>query len=1220
MLDKAVNLEFVNGQFLRQKWFFRGGGQVLKSKAPQKYPSFEFDSTKPTYLYSSSKRTAFNLLRRGAGSKVRGSRYIVVDSDLELTGNATARLVVMEFDSSGSRIGEVWIEPNKTAQITLADGASRVLVAIRFAGFGLGEVRSIMVAPAKRGVQFHQRLVYPEPEFFKLPEVRINSLESRLERAGNLLESLQMDLEDLSSITAHFSSTANSEIDVARNLIQQSEIDLLSNTGIFDKKYYELVSGNNFENVLAAIEHFIAVGMRRKLSCNFLLDVSYLPANIQNEWAAADVTSVVKYLKGKRGNLTQLGRFFDVSLCDREAWKNHPGGPLGWFISRANAEDKVPTKQAQLEWGPFQTALNEGLSDINMRQWELRGGTSSEWDFQAEADFKARLSDQGPLEDEPLVSVIMPVWNRKAQLESAIGSIHNQSYSNIELLVVDDGSKDGSSLEAGRIIQNLNLHAQVIERPHEGVCAARNAGAKVASGKYLAFLDSDNQWTPDFIEMMVRESERTSANFLYAGQALMGSHGVRYRGSQLNRRDLLIRNGIDLNVILIKTALFREVGGFDESLKRWVDHDLVIRLTMLSDPVYVPIIGCFYEDRGLSRISTTEPDSWQWVVLSKYWLDWDAAEQGLLDRVAGRVSVIIPMLGQIDLTRQAVNAVLRSTRGHDVEVILVDNGSSTDENLSIRGYFSRESRVKILRLPRNLNFAIGSNYGVIHSSGSLILFLNNDTIVRGNWLEPLLDTLSSPEVVGVQPLLLFDDDSIQSSGTVFLAENAVPNAFLVGHPREEALKVRGEKFHAVTAAALLISAEDVVDLRGFDAHFVNGMEDVDFCLRAIKNGRHFEVVPDSIVTHLESRTPGRGKYILANRQTFMRRWKGKLPTNDGRLYQKAGFQISQLCSDGNLIPGSRPKLSRVPGQAPRWGIRFSANGGPRGDVWGDTYFVESLSHALGNLGNECVTYRHGANVEFETCFDEVNLVIRGIDSCPPIPGCVNVLWVISHPETVTIEEVRAFDLVYAASKSWAEEMTSASGRLVRPLLQATDASRFYPDYKKDSEKLRDAVFVGSIHRGRTRRIVNDSRQAGVDFTVIGGGWDGLLPDQIIESDRIGNEQLRHVYATSRRVFADHWPEMADAGFMQNRLFDAVACGARVISDDVEGIEEIFKGAVQTYATLDELSYLCSREGDSAFPDDNEMYEIAKGVLEQHTFDARANRLIQDVDEYRRRNI
>lgn len=585
-------------------------------------------------------------------------------------------------------------------------------------------------------------------------------------------------------------------------------------------------------------------------------------------------------------------------------------------------------------------------------------------------------------------------------------------------------------------------------------------------------------------------------------------------------------------------------------------------------------------------------------------IDWTALE----GRAAGRVSIVIPTFQDGAMTSRAVESVLRNSGDAEVEVVVVDNGSEPAVGHHLVAAFLTDDRVGYHRMPRNLNFAQGSNVGFARSTGDVVVFLNNDTEVRPGWLEPLTAALEADDVLGAQPLLLYPDDSIQTAGTVFPAGNTIPCHFLVGHPPEDAERLGDQRFHVVTAAALAMRAADVGALRGFDTAFVNGMEDVDLCLRAheLRAGA-FLVTPASKVTHHEGKTPGRGARIPQNRAVFMDRWRGRLPQPEPERWAAAGFRLAHVSGDGQPVPSPRPLVVREPSTVLRWGIKLPSPGGEKGDRWGDTHFADSLAVSLRALGQEVVTYRHEAHANPAAGFDDVVLGIRGLDVIGPVPGKVNLLWVISHPDDVEAAELAGFDGIFAASAPWAAGMSARSGRKVDVLLQATDLRR-RADLTQPVGTGERPVFVGGTTPSRDRAVVLDAIAAGVPLEVHGPNWIGKLPRERIASPYVPNEHLMDLYRRHGLVLADHHADMAEHGFVANRLFDAVASGARVISDPVPGIE-LFDGAVQSYTSVEELALLCSPAGRSRFPDDNAMTRIADRVAAEHSFDHRAEQLL-----------
>lgn len=298
--------------------------------------------------------------------------------------------------------------------------------------------------------------------------------------------------------------------------------------------------------------------------------------------------------------------------------------------------------------------------------------------------------------------------------------------------------------------------------------------------------------------------------------------------------------------------------------------------------------------------------------------------------------------------------------------------------------------------------------------------------------------------------------------------------------------------------------------------------------------------------------------------------------------------------------------------APRltWSIRISAPAGPEGDVWGDVYYAEDLAAALRRLGQEVYVDRLDQRERpVARLRDDVVLQLTGLHRPKPVPGAVNVFWVISHPEYRHAEELRPFDLRYAASGRWAIKATAEYGFEVRALPQATAPERFSPR-RSGHEISSDVLFVGKTRR-IFRPIVRDALAAGADLTIYGDGWGDFIDPSLVAADFLDNARVPDAYRGARLVLNDHWTDMAEEGFLSNRLFDAVAAGARVVSDPVTSDDADFGGAVRFAATPEELAMLLD-PADLGWPDDERMREIAADVAARHSFDRRAETLLADV--------
>jgi len=139
------------------------------------------------------------------------------------------------------------------------------------------------------------------------------------------------------------------------------------------------------------------------------------------------------------------------------------------------------------------------------------------------------------------------------------------------------------------------------------------------------------------------------------------------------------------------------------------------------------------------------------------------------------------------------------------------------------------------------------------------------------------------------------------------------------------------------------------------------------------------------------------------------------------------------------------------------------------------------------------------------------------------------------------------------------------------------------------------------------------------LSVYGARWDRFIPRRHIKGRYLDNAELGVAYRNAGIVLNDHWDDMREQGFVSNRLFDAVASGARVVSDEVAGLEELFGRSVQVYRTAEDLVRLANMyEPDEVFGDDAERRAVAERVHREHSFHARAERLVEIAVEARKR--
>jgi len=239
------------------------------------------------------------------------------------------------------------------------------------------------------------------------------------------------------------------------------------------------------------------------------------------------------------------------------------------------------------------------------------------------------------------------------------------------------------------------------------------------------------------------------------------------------------------------------------------------------------------------------------------------------------------------------------------------------------------------------------------------------------------------------------------------------------------------------------------------------------------------------------------------------------------------------------------------------------------------------------------------------------IVLRGLSRYKPKKQHFNIMWNISHPDDVSVEEYNQYDHVFIASETWAKKVAGEVDVPVEPLMQCTDPELFYPD--PDDNYKHDLLFVGNS-RKVYRKIIKDLLPTDYDLAVYGTNWKGIIPDKYIKGEHIPNKELRKAYSSCKILLNDHWDDMRERGFISNRLFDGFASGAFIISDKVKKTETIFGDALVTYETPEELHELI----DHYFTEEDELCKNAETgknkIMKECTFQKRAESILEVLNK------
>lgn len=278
--------------------------------------------------------------------------------------------------------------------------------------------------------------------------------------------------------------------------------------------------------------------------------------------------------------------------------------------------------------------------------------------------------------------------------------------------------------------------------------------------------------------------------------------------------------------------------------------------------------------------------------------------------------------------------------------------------------------------------------------------------------------------------------------------------------------------------------------------------------------------------------------------------------------------------------------------------------------WGDQHFAMAMKREFEELGYHVSVLARDR--WYDMSKSKYVIVLRGTKPYYPSvnDGKKYIMWNISHPEDLTIEEYNLYDYVFFAS----DRMKKQIGSLIKPesgvLLQCVDDKVMTYEDKENKEY--ELLFVGNS-RHVYRQILKDLLPTEHKLSVYGRHWEDYPVQDYVVSDYMDNDKVGQAYHDAKILLNDHWDDMKEYGIISNRIFDALAVGAFVISDYLSEIEDVFDGAVVTYQTKEEL-----KEKVDYYMEHNKAREelAAKGkelVLKEHTFAVRCKEIVKVLE-------
>lgn len=882
-------------------------------------------------------------------------------------------------------------------------------------------------------------------------------------------------------------------------------------------------------------------------------------------------------------------------------------------------------------------------------------------------EIRGRIGPAPERADWPPVSIVVLNRNGLGHLERLFPGLRDRTdYSNFEVVLVDNGSTDGSveyakSFEAG-------FPVRLIENPNNTLFSTGNdQGAEVASNELLLFLNNDIEpFEPGWLKEQVDCLERSGASaagalLLYPGgddHRTASGYAIQHRGIRFRRDSTLgvvraynLGNddalgehlGVDARCpaataacLLIRREAFDAVGGFTEGY-RYGQEDVELGLKLSASGRRKVVSSgravLFHHEFGTQNVEGRDfmriNRMGNWRLLLERWGP-QLHRELLLDR-----------LDSTGFWSEGPAHVAITVAGHDTDGERDDRHAAHElgDALMRRGW-----RVTYVEQSEWYSLPEGADY--------LLVLLDSYDVSRVSGVTTVAWVRSRPDHWVRQPwfeefdVVLAASDAL--AGTIGQTTNKTARLFpLATNPERFTRTLPNPVYEADyvftgdhrEASPSLVDHLDVAPKETFMV-FGEGWEKVPRLTRYARGHLPYDQFPQvyssarllldaagypnhGVVASRVFDALAAGTLVVTDRETGARElFDEDFPTYGTRqeLREKLDLLLNDPPRRGALAERYREVVLREHTYGRRaeqlaellhervetLGFCVKVDVSDRGvaQFSDDLVRARAVRRQLERRGHPCITQILDEWDDFEGLKYDVVLHLKGPTPYVPKPSQFNVLWDGGHPESPTVRECDRYDLV-VASEHRAGRLRSRTSTPVVVLEPATDPEVFFPD--PEPVHRCELVFVGDSHEGGGR-VLRDLFPTDRDLAVWGEGWEGLIGDKHIVGGGLTEDQARKVYSSASAVLVGHRDGVWEPGVVSSRVYDALACGALVISDGPPELDERFGDAVVTYDSPEELRRLV--EHYLASPEERE----EKGrrgremVLAHHALEHRVEKL------------
>lgn len=429
-----------------------------------------------------------------------------------------------------------------------------------------------------------------------------------------------------------------------------------------------------------------------------------------------------------------------------------------------------------------------------------------------------------------------PVVQSKGQTRRLNRGIRRNKLSFLIVLIGEDDTETKKSVAAQRLGPNRILLAEDLMTANKVVEGAKE--------DYILFLPMGNRIDDAYlaaVSLKLQNKQTGRPKLIYTDSK--DFEGNYYFKSNYGPDSLDAQNYIG-EIFLVETSAFEKTDGFLYPDVKKGMYDFLLRLTKEAKEDITKEGDILHITSPLDCYGKFE------LEVSPYSYEIENHP---------KVSILIPNKDQADTLKTCIDSIIERSSYDNYEIVIIENNSVEEKTFQYYDSISSDV-ISVVKCVTKWNYSYINNYGLKYIKGDYVIFLNNDTeVISEDWIEQMLFFAKRKDVGAVGIKLLYPDHTIQHGGVILGIRGIAGHAFLGADETEKGYMnrlVTVSNVSAVTAACMMVPAEVLKKVKGFDEGFAVAFNDVDLCLRIKKAGYRIVMNPFAKLYHYESKSRG----------------------------------------------------------------------------------------------------------------------------------------------------------------------------------------------------------------------------------------------------------------------------------------------------------------------------------------------------------------------------